>query len=64
MQKVLYRQTYWRSKTITTKVLWAEKKDEVVESYKEDKIELVKRVDYDLVFVYLVPPKNPRLTRL
>ncbi len=64
MQKVLYRQTYWRSKIITTKVLWAEKKDEVVESYKEDKIELVKRVDYDLVFVYLVPPKNPRLTRL
>lgn len=60
-EKVLGRKTYWRSKARTTKALWAGKRDEVVESYKQDIVELVKRLDHDLVPVHLVPPRNHRL---
>jgi hypothetical protein len=58
VEKVIGRETYWRAKAKTTKALWAGKRDEVVESYKKDLVELVKKLDQDLVPVHLVPPKN------
>lgn len=58
VEKALGHKTYWRAKAETTKALWAGKRDEVVESYKEDLVDLVKKLDQDLVPVHLVPPKG------
>lgn len=63
-EKVLGRKTYWRSRAKTTKALWAGRRDEVVESYKEDLVELIEKLDHDLVPVLLVPPKDFEPTRI
>lgn len=56
--KMIGRDTYWRNKKKTTSALWAGRRDEIVESYKKDLVELIKKLDHDLVPVHLVPPKN------
>ncbi|MBN1445482.1 MAG: hypothetical protein JW957_05195 [Candidatus Omnitrophica bacterium] len=56
VEKVIGRDTYWRNKKKVILALWSGKRDEVVESYKKDLVELTKKLDYDLVPVHLVPP--------
>ena len=58
VEKVIGHDTYWRARAKETKALWAGKRDEVVESYKKDLVELIEKLDQDLVPVHLVPPKG------
>ncbi|MFC1558124.1 uroporphyrinogen decarboxylase family protein [candidate division KSB1 bacterium] len=57
-EKVLGHKTYWRSKAEITKALWEGKRDEVVESFKKDVIEITDKFGHDLISVNLVPPKG------
>jgi hypothetical protein len=63
-EKVIGRDTYWRNKKKTTLALWAGRRDEVVESYKKDLVELIEDLDQDLVPVHLVPPKSFQPTKV
>jgi uroporphyrinogen decarboxylase len=56
--KIIGKHTYWRNRKDTTLALWDNRRDEVVESLKEDYVRLVEALDYDIVTVELVPPKN------
>lgn len=58
VERVIGHDTYWRASAKTTKALWAGKRHEVVQSYKEDIVELIEKLDQDLVPVHLVPPEN------
>lgn len=58
VEKVIGHDTYWRARAKETKALWAGKRDEVVESYKKDLVELIEKLDQDLVPVHLVPPEG------
>lgn len=58
VSKVIGRHTYWRNRKDTTLALWDNRRDEVVESMTEDYIELIEKLDYDIVTVELVPSKN------
>jgi uroporphyrinogen decarboxylase len=58
VERVIGRPTYWRSRNRAIKAFWDGKRDEVVESLKEDVVDLVKELDYDLIPVHLVPPKS------
>lgn len=58
VSRVIGRHTYWRNRKDTTLALWDNRRDEVVESLKNDCAELVEKLDYDIVTVELVPPKN------
>jgi len=64
VEKVIGHKTYWRARAEITKALWAGKRDEVVESYKKDLVELIERLDQDLVPVHLVPPKGLAPTKV
>ena len=56
--QILGRHTYWRNRKDTTIALWDNRRDEVVQSLKEDYADLVERLDYDIVTVELVPSKQ------
>ncbi len=58
VEKVIGRETYWRNRKRETLALWAGKRNEVVESYKKDLVELIEKLGHDLVPVYFVPPKD------
>lgn len=58
VSRILGHHTYWRNRKDTTIALWEGRRDEVVDSLKEDSVALVKALDYDIVTVYLVPPKD------
>lgn len=58
VSRIIGRHTYWRNRKDTTLALWDNRRDEVVESMKEDYAELVEKLDYDIVTVELVPPKS------
>ena len=58
VEKVIGRDTYWRNRKKETLSLWAGKRDEVVETYKKDLVELIEKLDQDLVPVHFVPPKG------
>jgi len=64
VERVIGHKTYWRARAEITKALWAGKRDEVVESYKKDLVELIERLDQDLVPVHLVPPKGLAPTKV
>jgi len=64
VEKVIGHETYWRARAKITKALWAGKRDEVVESYKKDLIELIEKLDQDLVPVHLVPPQGLAPTKV
>lgn len=53
VERVIGHDTYWRARAKTTKALWAGKRHEVVQSYKEDIVELIEKLDQDLVPVHL-----------
>lgn len=58
VSKIIGHHTYWRNRKDTTLALWDNRRDEVVESLKKDCVELVEKLDYDIITVELVPPKN------
>jgi len=58
VSRILGRHTYWRNRKDTTLALWDGRRDEVVESLKQDCVDLVNALDYDIVTVELVPPKG------
>ena len=58
VEKVIGHETYWRSRKKSTLALWDGRRDEVVESEKHDIVELIEKLDQDLVPVFMVPPKN------
>ena len=64
VEKVIGRDTYWRNKKKSTLALWAGKRDEVVESYKKDLVELIEKLGHDLVPVHLVPAKGLQPTQV
>lgn len=58
VSRIIGRHTYWRNRKDTTIALWEGRRDEVVESLKNDCVELVEKLDYDIVTVEMVPPKG------
>lgn len=58
VSKIIGHHTYWRNRKDTTLALWDNRRDEVVESLKQDCVELVEALDYDVITVELVPPKS------
>lgn len=61
VRHILGRETYWRNRRGTTLALWDGRRDEVVQSLKEDYAELVEKLDYDIVTVKTVPAKGYRV---
>ncbi len=57
-EKILGRKTFWRSKAEITRALWEGRRDEVVESFKNDLIEVTDKLEHDLIPAILVPPKG------
>jgi uroporphyrinogen decarboxylase len=55
-ERVLGRQTYYRSKWREYNALWQGKRDEIVESYIRDIVDLVRALEWDYVGVPLMPP--------
>ena len=58
VERVIGHETYWRARKRSTLALWDGRRDEVVESEKNDIVELIGKLDQDLVPVFLVPPKD------
>jgi len=58
VSRILGKHTYWRNRKDTTLALWENRRDEVVESMKEDYCKLIEALDYDVVTVEMVPPKS------
>jgi uroporphyrinogen-III decarboxylase len=59
-ERVLGRQTYYRSKWREYNALWQGKRDEIVASYVRDIVDLVRALDWDFVGVPLVPSAQER----
>ena len=58
VEHIIGRPSLWRNRRQNTLLTWAGKRDELVEGWMRDIVDLVKAVDYDLVPVFLVPPKD------
>jgi len=58
VSRIIGRHTFWRNRKDTTLALWDNRRDEIVETMKEDYRELIEKLDYDIVTVELVPPKD------
>lgn len=56
--RIIGKHTYWRNRKDTTLALWDNRRDEVVESMKEDYSRLVDKLDYDILTVELVPSRQ------
>lgn len=59
-EDILGRETLVQAKMRTTQAYWDGRRDEVVESYKRDRLDLIRALDMDIVFVSAVPPKDYR----
>ncbi|MBD3422697.1 MAG: hypothetical protein GF398_21495 [Chitinivibrionales bacterium] len=55
---LLGRHTYWRNRRDSTLALWEGRRDEVVESMIADYLEIIEKLDFDIVPVTMVPPKG------
>ena len=58
VSRIIGKDTFWRNRKATTIALWENRRDEVVESLKEDCVRLVEELDYDIITVEKVPPKS------
>jgi len=56
-EDILGRETLVQAKMKTTQAYWDGRRDEVVENYKRDRLDLVRMLEMDIVFVSQVPPK-------
>ena len=59
-EDILGRQTFVQAKMRQTQALWDGRRDEVVASYKRDRLDLIRALDMDIVFVGAVPPADYR----
>ena len=57
-EDILGRQTLVQAKMRQTRALWEGRRDEVVESYKRDHLDLIRALEMDIAFVSRVPPKG------
>ena len=58
VSKIIGHHTYWRNRKEETIALWEGRRDEVVESQKNNCVELMEKLDYDIITVGMVPPKG------
>lgn len=63
-EDILGRPTFVQAKMRETQALWDGRRDEVVESYKRDRVDLIRALDMDICFVGGSPPKDYRPTPL
>jgi len=59
-EDILGRETFVQAKMKQTQAYWDGRRDEVVESYKRDKLDLVRALEMDILAVGRVPPKDYR----
>ena len=59
-EDILGRPTLVQAKMKETQAYWDGRRDEVVECYKRDRLDLVRALEMDIVFVGAVPPKDYR----
>ena len=59
-EDILGRETLVQAKMRTTQAYWDGRRDEVVECTKRDRLDLIRALDMDIVFVGRVPPKDYR----
>ncbi len=59
-EDILGRETFVQAKMKETQALWDGRRDEVVASYKRDRLDLVRALEMDIVFVGGVPPEGYR----
>lgn len=57
-EDILGRETLVQAKMKQTQAYWDGRRDEIVECYKRDRIELIRALEMDIVFVNRVPPKG------
>ena len=57
-EDILGRETLVQAKMRTTQAYWDGRRDEVVESCKRDRLDLIRALEMDIVFVSAVPPKD------
>jgi len=57
-EEILGRETFVQAKIKETQAYWDGRRDEVVESYKRDRLDLVRALEMDIVCVGRVPPKG------
>ena len=57
-EEILGRQTLTQAKIRETKAYWEGRRDEVVACVKRDRLDLVRALEMDVLFVSLVPPKG------
>jgi len=57
-EDILGRETLVQAKMKQTQAYWDGRRDEVVESYKRDRLDLIRALEMDVVFVGSVPPKG------
>lgn len=59
-EDILGRPTLVQAKMRETQALWEGRRDEVVACYKRDRLDLIRALEMDIVFVGRVPPKDYR----
>lgn len=57
-EDILGRKTLVQAKMRTTQAYWDGRRDDVVKSYKRDRLDLIRALEMDIVFVSAVPPKG------
>ena len=57
-EDILGRETLVQAKMKQTQAYWDGRRDEVVEHYKRDRLDLIRALEMDIVFVSSVPPKG------
>ena len=57
-EDILGRETLVQAKMKQTQAYWDGRRDEVVEHYKRDRLDLIRALEMDIVFVSRVPPKG------
>jgi uroporphyrinogen decarboxylase len=57
-EDILGRETFVQAKMKETQAYWDGRRDEVVASYKRDRLDLIRALEMDVVFVSAVPPKG------
>jgi len=59
-EDILGRETLVQAKMKQTQALWDGRRDEVVASYKRDRLDLIRELEMDILFVQSVPSKDYR----
>ena len=57
-EDILGRETLVQAKMKQTQAYWDGRRDEIVECYKRDRLDLIRALEMDIVFVSRVPPEG------